>query len=732
MQFMCDAKPQIQRSRFVFQALLLSMAAFICAAPVGLAGEPDPDAQVRGRGILERFLEVNRYWLAGPPPAVRQFSYVLNRVGGTQEFEVTNPSKTPRAKLQGVTYSALLHQLARAPRSARVTDLSVDGPRVRLTLAFDPAIRAAVGNGVENSWNGYHSLAGSEGVLVLDTNRWVPIEAQLGRLRETFDQFVQLDAEHHAPLTIRIEVGETTYAWRFRVYEPGLWLLDNAYSGDRRLAWIDQVKVNSAAGIAVHVTDASAAQARSESAGQERLAPFLLANRSWLLPSLDARHCLAYEYRQEDPYLERVTIDPEGSIMVRQEATKESPDHPTRQSLWLADGRSYTGDASDPFVKLESVPTSPAANWVQRDRLPQHLMMGLALECALTRLAREPDAFFVETRPLPGRSNRYLLVLRPKRDARLFTGTMLAFTSWCYMHDVRYDRSEILCDTATHRPIEEKDYDGNRELKGQYTFDDWLTASPDAAPGRIRAVLPYEKDGKDQALEMDAKFGFTKAGVWLLERVESRFRGGAGGSTGVVQVVANVTSDFPTSGLVLEKAKETERILNGLAQSPEHRADVTLRKSGAGDCWLKPAWTEKAKTAAREQRDDKKASPDPLIGVYRARVVENRGAPVLVELDGLSTAYWKEFATTWKVTLLDASDQRGAFATTNLAVRASRGPTPFQVRLEIPGAPSATPAPGSDASARNQPVRLLLEAQVERLTGAYHGHGLWMHFSGGD
>ena len=260
---------------------------------------------------------------------------------------------------------------------------------------------------------------------------------------------------------------------------------------------------------------ASVAREKAEAAGTEALRTFLKANQHWLLPSLEARRGLVYEYRQEAPYLERVLFDSDGNLMARLEASKENPERPTRQRLWLADGRSYSGDAGDQFVKLEgaaNAAASPAA-WLQRDRLVQHLAMGLALDCALTRLAREPDTFWAEVLPVPNAADRYLLVLHPRKDALLFTGTMLTFSSWSFMHDVRYDRSEILCDAATHRPLEERDYAGKSELKGEYQFEDWLSDASGAAPGRIRAVVPHEKDGKDQALEMDARFHFAKPGL---------------------------------------------------------------------------------------------------------------------------------------------------------------------------------------------------------------------------
>jgi hypothetical protein len=148
-----------------------------------IAAEPSSTDQVRGREIVSRFVETNRYWLLGPPPSVRNYSYTLQRIGGTQEFTVTDPAKTSRARRQGVSYSTMLHYLATKPDSVTVRSIAETQGQVRLTLAFDPPVRGACGNGVENSWNGYFNLGGDAGYLVLDAARFVPLEAGMGNTR---------------------------------------------------------------------------------------------------------------------------------------------------------------------------------------------------------------------------------------------------------------------------------------------------------------------------------------------------------------------------------------------------------------------------------------------------------------------------------------------------------------------------------------------------------------------
>jgi hypothetical protein len=133
---------------------------------------------------------------------------------------------------------------------------------------------------------------------------------------------------------------------------------------------------------------------------------------------------------------------------------------------------------------------------------------------------------------------------------------------------------------------------------------------------------------------------------------------------------------------------------------------------------LKASWTDSARESLATRRDEKPVSA--LIGLCRARVIEQSEKEVAVEFEGVSTAAWKEFRSNWKVTLAD--DQGGvvATATTNMNVRAEGVPSPFTAILKIPLTTGASPA---------RPLRLRADGNIERMTGMYHGHGLWMRLA---
>jgi hypothetical protein len=281
---------------------------------------------------------------------------------------------------------------------------------------------------------------------------------------------------------------------------------------------------------------------------------------------------------------------------------------------------------------------------------------------------------------------------------------------------VQFDRSEILCDTATHRPLIERDFAGKDDLQGEFFFEDWVNDASGAAPGRIRAVIPYQKDGKDQSLEMDARFHFAKPGVWLMERVESYFRGGAGGSSGTVSIVSTQPDSFAPVTELLAKLKATEQTVAAIKSAPEGAVEVRYPSNDWAPCELKTTWTEVAWKAADVDRSQ--AQAEPLIGIYRARLERTADGPIQVGLEGVSTTSWKEFETEWKVGWRDASGQLLGTATTNVIVRAENAPAPFVVNLPVPTVPGGAAA-----------ARMSVEGKVQRMTGAYHGHGKWMRFA---
>jgi HEAT repeat protein len=210
---------------------------------------PEED-QAKARQILKQVAEVNRYWLFGPPPAVKEFSYEF-RFGNDKPtaFEVDTKTSGGGSTRQGISYYSPLHRLASDPSQVSFRRVDVGPEKVTLAYMLPEPMRVAMGTGVSGSWRGYFSTSVREGTLVVDAARLVPLEHTTADLQETWSEYAPQAPDHLAPRTIDIRRKGTQIHWKFQLWEPGLWLFSSAGESDPKdeeppLAAVDGVHVN--------------------------------------------------------------------------------------------------------------------------------------------------------------------------------------------------------------------------------------------------------------------------------------------------------------------------------------------------------------------------------------------------------------------------------------------------------------------------------------------------------
>jgi hypothetical protein len=231
--------------------------------------------------------------------------------------------------------------------------------------------------------------------------------------------------------------------------------------------------------------------------------------------------------------------------------------------------------------------------------------------------------------------------------------------------------------------------------------------------------VPYEKENQDNSLEMNAQFQVARPGVWLLNRVESAFRGD-GGSTGRVKVVTADADAFePIRELLLRQGK-TADILQRLAAG-KSRLALEVKPGEGQDVALAAEWTAAAKESAAAQQEGKVPAVQPLIGIYRARAIAQPDGGMRLELAGITTASWKEFETEWTATS-ESDSSKAAQAKARVEVRTEGTPGAFTVQLELPASSGLRAA---------KPLRVELSGTVVKMTAGYHGHGMWFRFANG-
>ncbi len=249
----------------------------------------DADVQARGRDLLKRFIEVNRYWLLTPPPTVTNYSYVFHLLGGWGATEpvliqVESPAGASRSRRQGVLWYSLLQNIARDPASVRFRSITETNGQIivqlesgtltpeqtnqtaglppdqwplRLGRAGARSFGCQCGNGLSSASSfGWMAFERTGGTVVIDAARMVPLKsvadfdsAAKGRIEETFSDYAEVSPNHWAPLAVDFK-GErdgkmaTFFHWRFKVYPEGLWLFDRGSFYGQEAAFVEQVAVN--------------------------------------------------------------------------------------------------------------------------------------------------------------------------------------------------------------------------------------------------------------------------------------------------------------------------------------------------------------------------------------------------------------------------------------------------------------------------------------------------------
>ena len=333
MNTLCDSisavRPHCRKARdtkLVWSVSAKEKTATTQAAPpatqsAATAKRPAPvvsaDVQKRGEEILRKMAEVNRYWLVGPPDTVTDYTYDF-KLGddAARTFSIGGANPDPSGR-QGVTYSTTIHMLALHPEKAQVGEIETGEGIIRLRFDLAESSRIACGTGVDGSWHGYFSSAAQGGLLTLDAQKMVPLKLESPGMQESFSDYVDASDGQLVPLTVKVAKSGMAFHWTFRLYDPGLWLMDRSLADAGSdgtptvLASVSNVFVNSAQA-EPSKTSPSVAVVKAESAdskkltkmlsdGRQRVETVIAANRAWLLPPLEPRRNLVYRYTQEPP-----------------------------------------------------------------------------------------------------------------------------------------------------------------------------------------------------------------------------------------------------------------------------------------------------------------------------------------------------------------------------------------------------------------------------------------------
>jgi hypothetical protein len=91
-------------------------------------------------------------------------------------------------------------------------------------------IGVEVGNGVEHSWRGYFSHGARETSVMVDAERFVPLEEQTGRTTVRYSEWHEAGPGSWVPGRIDVLHGSIHYRMNFSWLGNAVWLLRNSES----------------------------------------------------------------------------------------------------------------------------------------------------------------------------------------------------------------------------------------------------------------------------------------------------------------------------------------------------------------------------------------------------------------------------------------------------------------------------------------------------------------------
>ena len=92
-----------------------------------------PDLQAKGREILAKMKEANRYWLDQPPSEVHSYRYDF-QLGDKEPktYEVSEDRGVPGSIRQGISYISILHELTTHPKYVIFRQIDVQPDQIAL------------------------------------------------------------------------------------------------------------------------------------------------------------------------------------------------------------------------------------------------------------------------------------------------------------------------------------------------------------------------------------------------------------------------------------------------------------------------------------------------------------------------------------------------------------------------------------------------------------------------
>jgi beta-lactamase regulating signal transducer with metallopeptidase domain len=576
------------------QVMLASLAFLLATSAAGVGGHGSNQkdaadltnkgeasqipASVPSADVIVRELAAHATDWIVPAKAIEHLEYELVSASRVSSIKVKQGEQRPVSAWIGATLQSGFWELMHSPERFRVEARPVPAAGT-VTLVARPKdenayVRVEVGNGVENSWSGYFSHGARETTLLVDATRMLPLEEQTGSATFRFSEWQETSAGKWIPRRIDVVGASSHYRMHFGWLADKLWLLRASESitpeGTVALTHTRSVKIN---GKDV-ATPIAATQGQSREAMQELLA-MIDHNRPWLDSGPTGSgwrtpfQTLSYSFHTiREDIREICSFDRNGTAVfeVAHDGRGKMKDQVGNRTIALNSRQHASSRRHARFARIHARP--------EREReqsydlaLKQYARIGCQFDLPLFRYRDQLEfaTISIEDGRWAGEQCRVATVSNTGGGAHLGCGTMLAFTSWSYVHHIAPSKEVLYIEPRRNIPIRETLVSSRDQQTFEIDFGDYVEVEANQwAPRSIRI------ESKDY-FRCEYHFQVVAGTHWMLEDIVSWFKPDEK-SKGVVEDV-RVNGGQELLDEALQQVEAT-RIQFGGALQPNQRINV--------------------------------------------------------------------------------------------------------------------------------------------------------------
>lgn len=491
--------------------------------------------------LLDFLAGTHDLW-AGRPQGVRSLAYDYEAGAHAERVELANSRGLTRS-WRGVALNTALQDLVRVPRNFEAT-VAKSGTTISITAQAREHFFIEGGQGVTGSFSGYFSRGPKSVTVDLDRKTMLPCTETWDDGRVDYADWKELRPGKWAPMRITISSGDMGFDMQFRWVQDKLWILERS----KRLDGMSQSSGGSRTrNILIDdeaVTDRITKEDEETSARIALVQTMLDHNRIWLDPGLSRLDSIEYTFRTvREDVDERAYLGKDGLAIVEvvRDGLNKMGDGSRERRIILPSDTHYQATRDEEFATEQPGGEKGKEPWARQ--LRRYLAMGVQFDLPLFRYPkalRGADIRDDGTVQWNGQSVRQVEV-RNVADAVFGAGTMLGFTSWCYVHHIYPDREVFHIDPVRNVPLHETLYSGKDRF--EITFKNYREVLPGQfAPMRIEINSPDY---------FTCIYNFQLAGDvhWMLKDAEAWFKPDEKSTAMVLDVRSNSDSTLRSSAL---------------------------------------------------------------------------------------------------------------------------------------------------------------------------------------